>query len=236
MERAIWTIFYDYPQEGRNEYLRWLHEVHIPKTVSRKGYLWSAHYQVVPTAERAHFSSSRVGRSDAPALPTESGYAFLLGGEFTRTFFDPTPTEQEEEYDAESRRMISRRIGPVSYVHTIEWRTEGPEFKKRDLKGVPGPVIQMGCFDASGRDEELGAWYAQERMVGVSRTPGCMEGRKLLAAAGIQRHGVLYDFISLEERNRHFLPLEETEWTARIHPYLIHPQGSAFVGRRIWPR
>ena len=131
--------------------------------------------------------------------------------------------------------MISRRTGPVSYVHTVEWRTEGPEFTKKDRKGVPGPIIQLGCFDASGREEELGAWYAQERKVLVSKTPGCIEGRKLLAAAGIQRHGVLCGFISLEVRNAHFLPLEETDWTARIHPYLVHPQGSAFVGRGIWP-
>jgi hypothetical protein len=235
MESAIWTIFYDYPQEGRKEYLDWLHEVQIPKMLARSCYLWAAHYQVVPTSERGHFSATRVGRSNAPALPTDSGYAFLIGGESTRIFFDPTPSRQEEEYDAESRQMFSRRSGPVSYVHTVEWRIEGPAFGKRDPKGVPGPVMQMGCFDASGRDEELGAWYAQERMVRVSKTSGAIQGRKLLAAAGIQRHGVLYDFMSLQERNRHFLPLEETEWTSRIHPYLIHPQGSAFVGRRIWP-
>ena len=34
-----------FPKEGRDEYLSWLHEVHIPEALSRKGYLWAAHYQ-----------------------------------------------------------------------------------------------------------------------------------------------------------------------------------------------
>ena len=93
----------------------------------------------------------------------------------------------------------------------------------------------MGVFDAPGKDEEVAAWYAQERMVLVSQKAGCVCGRKLVAVAGNQRQGVLYDFTSPEPRRENFLPIEETPWTAKIHPWLIHPQGSAFVGSRIWP-
>ena len=46
MENAIWTIFYDIPDEGRNSYLSWLNEVHIPELLSRPGYLWAAHYEL----------------------------------------------------------------------------------------------------------------------------------------------------------------------------------------------
>ena len=230
MDNAIWTVIYDLPNECRNEYLSWFHEVHIPETLLRPGYLWAAHYQVIPRKQRASLA-----RSDAPALPMETGYAILLGGESTRTFLDPNPTQLEEKDSPETRKMMARRIRKVSYIHTVEWRVEGPEFNKNDPRGTPGPFVQMGVFDASGQDEDLGTWYARERMVLWSRVPGSISGRKLLATLGPQRHGVLYDFIPEEVRQTHFPRLNGTEWTSRVHSYLVHPHGSAFLGRRIWP-
>ncbi len=230
MENAIWTIMYDFPKDGLDDYLSWFHEIHIPEALSRKGYLWAAHYQIVP-----HEGRIILRRSDGPALPVDTGYAILYGGESTRTFFDPSPTQLKERYDTETREMIARRIRPVTYIHAVEWRTEGLESDRRDPKGMPGPFIQMGCFDASGQDEELGTWYAQERMVLWSRLPGSVGGRKLLATVGPQRHGVLYDFTSMELHKKHFPPLNRTEWSSRVHSHLLHPQGSSFWGRRIWP-
>ena len=230
MENAIRTIFYDLPDEGRSEYLSWFHDVHIPETLSRPGYLWAAHYQVLPRKMRTD-----MGRSNAPPLPLDTGYAILIGGESTRIFFDPNPKQLEDTYDTETRDMIARRIGSVGYIHTVEWRIEGPESDSRDPGGTPAPFMQMGCFDDSGQDEDLGTWYAQERMILWRNTPGSVSGRKLLAAAGPQRHGVFYDFTSMELHKKHFPPLNATAWTSRVHSYLVHPQGSAFVGKRIWP-
>ena len=45
MDRGIWAIWYNLPEEGRNEYLAWLHEVYLPEALQRPGYLWAAHYQ-----------------------------------------------------------------------------------------------------------------------------------------------------------------------------------------------
>ena len=230
MENAIWAIFYDVPDDIRSAYLDWFHNVHLPQTLSRPGYLWAAHYEVIPRVER-----SRLNYSDAPPLPMDSGYALMLGGESTRTFFDPSPSQLEAGYDPETREMLGRRTGSVSYIYTVEWRINGPDSEKGDPSGMPAPFMQTGCFDASGQDEDLGAWYTQERMDLWSRTPGSVSGRKLLAAAGPQRHAVLYDFVSRELHATNFPPLNQTEWTARVHGYLIHPRGSAMVGRRIWP-
>jgi hypothetical protein len=230
MENAIWTIFYDVPNEGRDEYLNWFHQVHIPATLLRKGYLWAAHYQVVPKKQRAN-----ARRSDAPALPEDTGYAILYGGESTRTFLDPSPMQLKSLNDTKTQEMMARRIHPVAYIHTVEWRAEGLESNQRDPSGKPAPFIQMGLFDASGQDEDLGAWYAQERMVLWSRTPGSVTGRKLLATVGPQRHAVLYDFTSVDVRKNYFPGLNATDWTSRVHSYLVHPRGSAFLGRRIWP-
>ena len=230
MENAIWTIFYDLPNEDQNEYLSWFHDVHIPEVLSRPGYLWAAHYQALPRKQRPH-----TGQSGAPPLPLDTGYAILIGGDSTYTFFDPSPTQLEDRYNPETRKMIARRIHPVAYIHTVEWRTEGLECNGRDPRGMPSPFIQMGCFDVSGHDEDLGAWYAQERMILWSHVPGSVGGRKLLATVGSQRHGVLYDFISMELHKTHFPPLNSTDWTLRVHSYRVHNQGGPFMGRRIWP-
>jgi len=230
MENAIWTTIYDFPKEDRDEYLRWFHQEHIPEVFSLKGYVWAAHYRLMPNKLQV-----KIGRSDAPALPVESGFAILYGGESTRTFLNPNPTQTEKGYTGNTRVMIRRRIRPLNYIHTVEWRTEGPEAHRGGSTGIPAPFIQMGLFDASGHDEDLGTWYAQERMVLLSRTPGCVKGRKLLATVGPERHGVLYDFISPELHQKHFVPLEGTEWSKRLHPCLVHPPGSPFFGSRIWP-
>ena len=131
--------------------------------------------------------------------------------------------------------MTARRIRSVAYIHTVEWRVEGLESSQRDPTGMPAPFIQMGLFDASGQDEDLGAWYAQERMVLWSQTPGSVTGRKLLATVGPQRQGVIYDFMSMELFRQHFPPINKTEWSTRMHNYILHPPGSSFWGRRIWP-
>ena len=43
MDRAIWATWYDLPAEGANEYIAWLHEVHLPEMLERSGFLWAAH-------------------------------------------------------------------------------------------------------------------------------------------------------------------------------------------------
>jgi hypothetical protein len=48
MDRGIRAVWYDLPEQGREEYLSWLHEVRIPRVLSRPGHLWAAHVQNVP--------------------------------------------------------------------------------------------------------------------------------------------------------------------------------------------
>ena len=235
MDHAIWAIFYGLPVDGGKDYLKWFHEVHIPEVLTRKGYLWSAHYEAAYPGDRYQKITEARVRSNDPSLESGSGYVALFGGEWSRVFFSPSLTQLKNMMDARSREMISLRVRPLEYVYALEWRTEGPESYLKDSRGTPGPVIQIGRFNAPGCDEEVEVWYAQERMVAVSQTPGCMGGRKLLAAVGPQRHGVLYEFVSLEAREAHFVPLEERRETRHFHT--VHPPGihSPFVGRRIWP-
>ena len=52
MDRGIWAIWYDLPEEGKEEYLAWLHEEHIPAMLKRPGYLWACHQENIMTPER----------------------------------------------------------------------------------------------------------------------------------------------------------------------------------------
>lgn len=235
MDRAVWAIFYDLPEEGRDEYMAWFHEVHIPEKLARPGYLWAAHYETRHPGERFARIAARLRRSDDPAHASGAGFIALFGGESTRTFYDPSPAELRERQSPETRRMTDARIRAKGLILCEEWRVEGPEAGAREAPGVLAPAMQMGRYDAGGEDEDLEAWYARERMAGVSTTPGCLGARKYLAATGAQRHAVLYEFASLAAREAHYVALEETEWTRRVHGYLTHPPGSPLVGSRLWP-
>jgi hypothetical protein len=68
-----------------------------------------------------------------------------------------------------------------------------------------------------------------------------MTARKLLSVAGWAKHGIMYEFESLEGRLNHFeIPheakgLEKDSWSHKIVSTTIHAPGSPMVARRIWP-
>ena len=236
MDNAIFAVFYDLSEGSRDKYLSWFHEIHIPELCSLYGCLWAAHYEAAPSGQRFQKVLDALGRSNDPGQSSGTGFVALLGGESTRTFFNPSPAQFKKIQIPETQEMLGLRSHPRAWVYTVEWRIEGPESRRREEGGTPAPAIQMGRFNAArDKEEDLGAWYAQERLPLVSRTSGCVGGRKLLAASGDPKHAVLYEFLSMEARETHFVPLEETEWSGRIHKYVVHPPGSPFVGRRIWP-
>ena len=67
MDRAVWAVIYDLPEEGRDEYMAWYHGVHIPEKLARPGYAWAAHYEVKHPGERFEKIAARLNRTDDPA-------------------------------------------------------------------------------------------------------------------------------------------------------------------------
>lgn len=235
MDNAIWALFYDISSADEKEYLQWFHNQHIPEKLERKGYLWASHYRIIDPGKNFQPVLNRLHYSEDETLCSGAGFIALFGGETTRTFYDPSPEQLKQRQDAQTREMIGKRINPLSMIYCEEWRVNGPQSKTRSNPLLDAPVIQIGRFDVTKNEMDLGAWYAQERMRAIEELPGCIGARKLLASSGRSKHAVLYEFSSLESRDSHFLSLENTSWTRKIHDQIIHPKDSPMVGNRIWP-
>jgi hypothetical protein len=223
MDRGIWAIWYELAGEHESEYLHWFHQVHIPDKLSRPGYLWAAHYELV-----------QGGAGNA--------YLALFGGATTHAFLNPSPGQLLLRQSAETRRMIGMRRQPSACILAEEVRVDGPALGQRGPGMTPGAVVQMGNYNAASPavEDDLGAWYAQQRLPLLAALPGCIGARKMLAAVGAFKHAILHEFVSLEMRERHFAPLEAEArdpgtWMGRVRPQLIHAPRSPAVGRRIWP-
>lgn len=223
MDRGIWAIWYELAAASKSEYLAWFHQVHMPEKLARPGYLWAAHYEL---------GHGGLG----------SGYVALFGGITAHTFLDPSPGQLALRQSAETKRMIGMRQQPAACILAEETRVDGPEVAQRGPGMTPGPVIQIGNYTAASPavEDDLGAWYAQQRLPVLAALPGCIGARKLLATVGDRKHAIFHEFVSLELREQYFAPLEAEAhdpgtWTGRVRSQLIHAPYSPAVGRRIWP-
>ena len=142
MDRGIWAIWYNLPEENREEYFDWLHEVHLPTALERPGILWAAHYQSEEKISRK-FGEVRLSRTEDSGVPAGDRFILLLGGETAHTFFNPTPSELKEKQTPEANEMLGRRIGERSNIFAEESRMDGPEAARRGpgMTGEPAAVF-----------------------------------------------------------------------------------------------
>lgn len=220
MDHGIWAIAYTLREDNKAEYLAWFHDVHLPEKAARPGYLWAAHYEL----ERG-------------------GYLALFGAIAARVFLDPSPGQLAQRQGAETKRLIGMRQEPYACILVEEHRVEGPDAALRGPRSAPGPVIQFGHYNAESPavEDDLGAWYVQERLPALGRLPGCVGARKLVGTVGAWKHAILHEFASFEAREHHFGPLEAqgrdpSTWMGRIRPRLQHAPWSPAIGRRIEAR
>ncbi len=220
MDRGVWAIWYDVDDKDRSAYEQWFHGVHIPEKLSRPGYVWAAHYE----------------------LEQGKGFLALFGGETAHVFLAPSPAQLAKRQSEETKRFMTMRKQQTAAILTEEVRVDGPEVAQRGANGTPGAVVQLGNYNAEtpAVEEDLGAWYAQERLPVLSKLPGCIGARKMLAVVGPHKHGILHEFVSLEMREKHFGPHEAqardpNTWMGRVRPRLMHAPRSPGVGTRIWP-
>lgn len=242
-DKALWISFYDLPLEGREAYLAWLHNDHLPRLLQRSGVLWAAHYG----SEKKNSPSPFIHHTDDRFVPSGGEYIVLIGGENThvfakdaQSFVRGTPSPFFDELSDEDKRMLAMRVGERVTIMIEEARIDGPE--QREGAMDLSPCIQLGTFNASSCEveDELLSWYAGWRMPALRKLPGCVGLRKLVSAVGWAKHGVIYEFVSLAARNDCFPTLarlypQTQAWSNEFVSKLIHAPGSAHVACRIWP-
>ncbi|MCC6534745.1 MAG: hypothetical protein IT531_19545 [Burkholderiales bacterium] len=235
MDRALWISWYDLAEKDRDRYLAWLHGKHIPKLLGLPGILSAAHYRVDENEKPlAHL------RHTDEALPGGTGYIFIVAGADAHVFAGLTPFRAKP--GARERDMLALRVGERVNLFTEEARAPGADARRREGRYTLAPGIQLGNFNA-GRyqdEDELLSWYAQLRLPGFGALPGGVAIRKMVSVSGWAKHGVLYEFTSLEERSRHFRAHEAKDkrnaaWTHAVVSKLVHAPGSPAVAARIWP-
>ena len=242
MDESIRIVWYDLPEDGKDEYLKWLHETYLPTVMVRPGILWAAHYRIIKSDETIQKLSKFVGRSeDHDSVPAGSDYALLIGAGSPHVFFKPNFDDVDSE-DPIAQKMFAKHIGRRTVVTTEQARVDGPEIRQRAPATTPGPFIQLGHFRVRSVEEEfdLSAWYADYRLPTIAAMQGAIAARKMVTVAGWAKHVVLYEFVSAEAHHTNFMNHEilaftDGEWTNRVVKYTAHSPGSPSIGERIWP-
>ena len=241
MDRGIWATWYDLPGEDKEEYLAWLHEEYIPEMLKCPGYLWACHQQNVITPEReaqihsrlVHIDDSGV---DNPGVPDGNQYLLLFGSESPHTFVDPSIQEMLAVANERTREMLGRQQNARYCIFVEEERVNGPEYKARHPGLTPGPIVQLGSFNINAleNEDEMGTWYSRSRLPLMRPMPGCIGARKLVSIVGWAKHAILYEFLTLEDVDNHFIDTDE-EWSWQVVANLVHAPHSPSLGSRIWP-
>ncbi len=243
MDKAIWATWYNLPGDKKSVYLDWLHGTYMPKILANPGVLWAAHYQVEQKR-----GTHRVTITQDMALGKGNEYILLFGGESTHAFardalsFARGTTDRwTAQLSAEDKAMLARRTEVRASIMTEEARVHGPESGHREGLREPAPCIQIGSFNGPTQEieEELLAWYADWRMASMAKMPGCLGMRKLVGTVGWNKHGVIYEFLSLDARKTAVASVpvlypELEAWTNICVPKLEHAFGSPHVAERIF--
>jgi hypothetical protein len=238
MDRGLSVSWYDLAESNREQYLKWLHGTYIPKLLGHPGVLYATHYK----AEESIKPLDRLRHTTDPSVPAGNGYIFIVGATSPHVLADLTPYKAGAELSSEERTMLGMRAGERRNLFAEEERALGPDTRRREGGVMLAPCIQLGSFNAgTWQDEdELLSWYAHFRLPSLNKMPGCIAIRKLVSVSGWAKHGVLYEFTSLEDRAKQFRAHEAADekmakWTEEVVVKLMHAPGSPNVAQRIWP-
>ena len=85
MNSGFWISWYNLPEEGREEYLAWLHGSYIPMVLKRPGVLGAAHYasEANPPISGA---PGRLRNVVDASVPRGDRYILVFGGKTPYAF------------------------------------------------------------------------------------------------------------------------------------------------------
>ena len=237
---GIWATWYDLDATDVDNYLHWAHNTYLPSLQQQTSYTWAAHYRYRGGGAQMDQVKTTVVMHTQDHIGQGSQFLMLVGAPSVHAFFNPYV--EDIPNDQRTQKMLELRKGVRTLMLTQEACIHGPSIHTQNSPG-PSPAIQMGTLRAKTIESEfdLIKWYAQYRLPSMEKMTGCVRTSKWSAVAGWAKHGILYEFESLDHRLRYFekghesLALETTHWTHRITRASFHAPGSPFIGERIWP-
>ena len=239
MSEGIWSAWYDLESGAEEAYLAWLHDTYIPWLKQLPGIAWIAHYRSTgggAAMQRLHETASY---PDEP-MPTGGNFILLVGAPSVHVFWNPYVFEIPMPEGFAEMLALRRETRMEFYVE--EARVDGASGCNRLNGSTPAPAIQFGTYRMRSVEAEffLGQFNTQSRFPTMAQMPGSVRVRKMVSVAGWPKHGVLYEFNSLEAQLQHEEKLEyqtlvADTWTGRNTANAIYAPGSPFVGERIWP-
>jgi hypothetical protein len=235
MDRGIWAVWHDLAPESATEHVDWLHQRYLPAMLLRPGYLWAAHVENVDSPEREEANARRLTRTSDPSVPQGFRHLVLFGAASPHTFADPAPAEILKDLTDEDRRMLATRVGERSVVFVEVDRVEAPGAAGRRPGITPGPVVQFGTFNVNALENELemNTWYSRSRLPLVKPLEGNVGARRLVSIAGWPKHGILYEFESLDAARKNLQ--DASDWSRKVVDTLVHAPHSPTLGTRVWP-
>ena len=241
MSETIKADWYDLKVADRKAFIDWLHGDYLPRLQARAGIQWVGHYGMVArTAIRSTDPGGPIRtHTDDPSVPKGGEYVLLTAAASPDVFFNPLTQNADS---ADDRRWLAKRVEHRDAIFIVEARVDGPEYRSVLPGTGPAPAMQLGNFITRKPEDEkeLGLWYRQLRFPQISVTRGCISVRKLVSVAGWPKHGVLYDFVSMDPDEENFekryrQAARGEKWEGRhVLEYVIHGPGR-HAGRRIWP-
>jgi hypothetical protein len=237
VDEGIWAVWFDLDSKVKASHLKWLHQTYLPEVAARPGIAWAAHYELHPEIyskqrDRLTHTSEPIGQ----ALQ----HLVLVGAASANIFFHPASPTERKNQSKETRDRLAERTEVRWLISVEEYRVNGPEYHTSVPGGVPGACIQMGSFNMTSPEAEigLGQWYEQLRYPEFAKTASCVRMRKLLGVAGWAKHAVLYEFTSNEDRAKNMEGGggSHNEWAEKIIAETVHTPGSPVIGFRKWPK
>jgi hypothetical protein len=198
--------------------------------------LAAAHYEV----DQNEKPLPHLRRTKDKSLPQGGSHILILAATDAHVFAGMTAFRSR--HGARERKMLAMHLGERVNIFTEEARANGPDARRREGRYALAAGIQIGNFNSGSYldEDELLSWYAHLRLPNFASLPGGICIRKMVSVSGWAKHGVLYEFTSLESRAQNFRAHEaadrkQSAWTHDVVAKLVHAPGSPAVARRIWP-
>ena len=107
MDQGIRAVWYDLPDDGRDQYFGWLHGALLPNVLRLPGILWAAHYRITGGGREMDKIRGILARPDVGEIGTGTQFLLLIGAGSPHVFFKPTPKEISLRDDPIAREMTA---------------------------------------------------------------------------------------------------------------------------------